>query len=211
MDAVGGAGGPDAAVLKPSFPALSAAAATGGREESRSVRVPPHRYTPLKENWEAIVKPLVDHMKLLVRMNTKARAVEIKSSPYTTDPGALQKGEDFVKAFMLGFDLADAIALLRLDDLYIETFEITDVKMLKGDHLSRAIRRIAGVAGKTRFAIENATRTRIVVADSKVHILGAFANIQIARDAVCSLILGAPPGKVYNQMRTVASRIGAKQ
>lgn len=50
----------------------------GGREESRSVRVPPHRYTPLKENWEAIVKPLVDHMKLLVRMNTKARAVEIK-------------------------------------------------------------------------------------------------------------------------------------
>lgn len=211
MDAVGGAGGPDAAVLKPSFPALSAAAATGGREESRSVRVPPHRYTPLKENWEAIVKPLVDHMKLLVRMNTKARAVEIKSSPYTTDPGALQKGEDFVKAFMLGFDLADAIALLRLDDLYIETFEITDVKMLKGDHLSRAIGRIAGVAGKTRFAIENATRTRIVVADSKVHILGAFANIQIARDAVCSLILGAPPGKVYNQMRTVASRIGAKQ
>jgi len=68
----------------------------------------------------------------------------------------------------------------------------------------------AGVGGKTKYAIENATRTRIVVADTKVHILGAFSNIQIARDAVCSLILGAPPGKVYNQMRTVASRIAAK-
>ncbi len=44
--------------------------------------------------------------------------------------------------------------------------------------------------------MENATRTRVVLADTKVHILGAFSNIQVARDALCSLILGAPPGKV---------------
>jgi len=38
-----------------------------------------------------------------------------------------------VKAFCMGFDVDDAIALLRLDDLYIQTFEIKDVKTLQGE------------------------------------------------------------------------------
>jgi hypothetical protein len=32
-------------------------------------------------------------------------------------------------------------------------------------------------------------------------------GLQLARDAICSLILGSPPGKVYNQVRNVAKRL----
>ncbi len=163
------------------------------RVETRKVPIPPHRMTPLKASWPKIYPPLVEHLKLQVRMNVKNRAVELRSSKHTTDFGALQKGEDFVKAFSLGFDVDDAIALLRLDDLYIETFEIKDVKTLGGEHLGRAVGRIAGKDGKTKFAIENASRTRVVLADQKVHILGGFRNIHIAREAIVSLILGSPP------------------
>jgi hypothetical protein len=40
----------------------------------------------------------------------------------------------------------------------------------------------------------------------KIHVLGAFQNIKIARDMIVRLILGSPPGKVYNMMRNIASR-----
>ena len=50
----------------------------GVKNEYRRIPVPRHRYTPLKQNWESILKTLVEHMKLQVRMNTKRRAVELR-------------------------------------------------------------------------------------------------------------------------------------
>ncbi|POM61532.1 RNA-binding protein PNO1-like protein, partial [Phytophthora palmivora] len=139
-------------VVRPNFPALSAQQQSGGKNDFRRVRVPAHRYTPLKNDWPNIMKPIVEHLKLQIRMNTKTRCIELKNSPHTTDAGALQKAADFVQAYMMGFEVQDAVALLRLEDLFIDTFEVNDVKMLKGDHLSRAIGRVAGQDGKTKYA-----------------------------------------------------------
>nr|XP_060640195.1 RNA-binding protein PNO1 [Anolis sagrei ordinatus] len=193
-------------VKRPDFPPLRGEALGGGKDEMRKLAVPAHRYTPLKENWMKIFTPIVEHLLLQIRFNLKTRNVEIKTCKETKDISALTKAADFVKAFILGFQVEDALALIRLDDLFLESFEVTDVKPLKGDHLSRAIGRIAGKGGKTKFTIENVTRTRIVLADSKVHILGSFQNIKMARTAICNLILGSPPSKVYGNVRAVASR-----
>ncbi|KAK0642007.1 hypothetical protein B0T16DRAFT_420870 [Cercophora newfieldiana] len=178
------------------------------RIETRKIPIPPNRMSALKNNWSKIYPPLVDHCKLQVRMNVKEKRVELRSSKFTQSTEALQMGADFVSAFAMGFDIDDAIALLRLDSLYIQSFDIKDVRQTLGpDALGRAIGRIAGKDGKTKFAIENATKTRIVLAGSRIHILGAFENIGMARESVVSLVLGAQPGKVYNNLRIISSRL----
>ncbi|KAH8494858.1 hypothetical protein H0E87_021318 [Populus deltoides] len=171
---------------KPKFEPLKAHEMSDGRVQFRKVSVPPHRYSPLKKAWMEIYTPIYEQMKIDVRMNLKARKVELKTRSDTPDVSNLQKCADFVHAFML------------------------DVKTLRGEHLSRAIGRLSGKGGKTKFAIENATKTRIVIADTKIHILGSFQNIKVARDSLCSLILGSPAGKVYSKLRQVTARLAER-
>ena len=96
------------------------------KPEFRRVSVPLHRITPLKKNWQKIVTTIVENMKLQIRMNVRRKCVELRTSQYTADRNAVQKCVEFLKAFFLGFDLNDAIALLRLDDLFLDTFMIKD-------------------------------------------------------------------------------------
>jgi RNA-binding protein PNO1 len=89
---------------RPKFPAAKSIP-LAFRREQRKVPIPPHRLTPLKNSWPKIYPPLVEHLHLQVRMNTKTKSVELRTSASTTDMGALQKGEDFGEFLCHSFPL----------------------------------------------------------------------------------------------------------
>ncbi|KAK7075670.1 pre-rRNA-processing protein pno1 [Halocaridina rubra] len=114
----------DKSIKRPHFPPANKENTVD--KELRKIHVPNNRYTPLKDNWEKLYTPIVEHLLLQVRFNLKTRNVEIRTGPETQDPNSIQKAADFVQAFVYGFDVDDALALVRLDDLYLETFDIKD-------------------------------------------------------------------------------------
>lgn len=101
----------------------------------------------------------------------------MRTCEMTLDAGAIERGSEFVKAVVTGFSVKDSLSLLRLENIFLKSFDITDVKPLKGDHLTRAVGRIAGTKGKTKQALEANTRTRIVLEGRKWRLFQATHNL----------------------------------
>ena len=170
--------------------------------EYRRVIILPNRRSFLKLHWaKEIVPPVIEHLKLNIRYNQKTNAVEFMTSSETTNPQAMTKAVNFINAINAGFEVPDALAFLRLDDIYMDEFDVTDIKTLDGDNLSRAIGRIAGKGGQIKYSIENATRTRISLTDSRVHIIGNDHNVAMARRVISELVMGSPANKIHAQLQ----------
>jgi len=72
---------------RPLFPPIAPEALDDTEDSLRKVPVPSNRYTPLKQNWEKIYTPIVEHLKLQVRFNLQTRNVEIKTCEETKSIG----------------------------------------------------------------------------------------------------------------------------
>jgi hypothetical protein len=73
-------------------PALSPGVVlTGLNSQYRYVMVPAHRFTPVKLQWAEFARPIVQSLKLQIRMNLKKRMVEIRSCQFTQDFGAIDR------------------------------------------------------------------------------------------------------------------------
>ena len=149
---------------------------------------------------------MINQLKIEFRYNTKFHIIEIRNGPQTNDVRALQKANDFFDAYMKGFRLEDSLALIQLDDIFLTSFDILQVRQVLHDNsLSRAIGRIAGHRGSTKLRVEQLTDTRIVLAGHKVHLMGPQKNITIATSAISRLVLGTPAEKVLTNLKKVMS------
>lgn len=178
--------------------------------ECRSVAVFPNRVRAFKEEWMKIYTPIVEIGKIQIRMNARRRVVEMRTCGLTEDSAYLERCAQFVEAVNVGFSVEDAISILKFSDVFLDHFDISEVKTLRNLHVERAIGRIIGREGKTRDAIEDFSRSRVVVREQRIHFLGSVESTRIAKDAVCRLIMGAKPGSIFNRLRMINSKLKDK-
>lgn len=60
------------------FKAITPKEVVDKKTNFRNVKIPPNRLGPLKNHWLEIYKPIVEHLKLQIRFNTKTANVEIR-------------------------------------------------------------------------------------------------------------------------------------
>lgn len=136
------------------------------QEQYREILIPKQRVRSLKENWKYICENIINTAKLDIRFNVARSMVEMKTNSQTENNVMIQRAVDFVDAVARGFEPKDAVAFLKIENLRIDSFMFSDVKLsLQGDHLGRAVGRVVGSGGKVKNTLENATKTRLVITE----------------------------------------------
>ncbi|KAK1349517.1 hypothetical protein CWI38_0387p0030 [Hamiltosporidium tvaerminnensis] len=179
-------------------------------QEIKSVKIPFYKHNLIKKEWFKIYTPIVNHCYLQLRMNLATHSIDLRATPHTKDLSVLTRVEQYINSIIIGFNPEDIVDMLSDSNIYYDSFNFSEVKTLKNEHLPRAIGRVVGREGKTKKAIELATKTKILVMDSNVHIIGRSEGIEIAKDSICRLIMGSQPGKIYNRLRIISSKLKDK-
>lgn len=125
----------------PSFPALNSNSHNSSNANSkitkgqvRKIPIPPHRMTPLKNEWPKIYTPLVEMAKLQVRMNVQKKAVEIRVSQQSQETEMERRGkQSFESQKKVAEDLEgldSPTELIRFDSMRFSNCSYVEKEML---------------------------------------------------------------------------------
>ncbi|KAI5169837.1 RNA-binding protein PNO1 [Pancytospora epiphaga] len=178
--------------------------------QERSVEVPPYRIRQLKQDWTKVYTAIVEYGRLQLRFNRATRTVDLRTCDTTPDQSYIERGVSFLQALFYGFRVEDAAALMKYRDVFIETFEIGDIRKLKRAHMSRAIGRVIGREGRTKSSIENFSKCKFILNDQRIVVIGCPENIKMAKDGIGRLVQGCEPSSIFNRMRMTSLKLKEK-
>ena len=75
--------------------------------------------------------------------------VEMRTCEQTIDAGAIERGSEFVKAVTIGFSVKDSLSLLRLDNIFLKSFDITGLLAFPGPCARTLLLCLCAVASQT--------------------------------------------------------------
>ncbi len=106
-------------------------------------------------------------------------------------------GEKVVEALNFGFPFSSAVKIKK-EDLFFEILNIKDYT--KRNNLESIRARIIGKSGKTLKTLSDLTSCFFERNGNEVGIIGKAENLQLAQNAVISIIHGAKQNNIYKSL-----------
>jgi KH domain-containing protein len=100
-----------------------------------------------------------------------------------------------LEAISLGFDLDIAF---QLKDINFNFIKIDIKNFVRESRLNDSISRVIGTKGKTKKLISELSDCDIIVHEHIVAVIGPSDNVEVANQALISLIRGSKPSKIYS-------------
>jgi KH domain-containing protein len=127
-----------------------------------------------------------------VRLGNKGKIIEISGSPENE-----YIAERIVHAIELGFPVNIAL-LLTEEDYMLETLNIKSYA--RGQNLQRVKSRIIGMHGKTLKTLSDVSECFIKLKNNTIALIGTVENVEVAYQAIQSLIKGSEQANVYRYL-----------
>jgi ribosomal RNA assembly protein len=165
------------------------------------VRIPKERVGVLVGPDGKVKQNIEEKLMVELQVESESGGVTIVLSKRTNDPSLLFRAKDVVTAIGRGFSPEHAFRLLRNDE---DIFDFIDFRAIFGrseSDIKRVKGRIIGANGKTRKLIEELTDASVVVYGHTVGFIGAFEQVEVARNAVQMLIDGSQHHTVYKYLQ----------
>jgi len=148
------------------------------------------------EKLPRIVKNMKKLSKVLeVTLTNRGKELYLEGSPENE-----YLAEKVIDAINFGFAINKAL-LIKKEDLMFEVLNIKDHTNRKD--LERIRGRIIGKAGKTLKTLSDLSKCFIEINENNVGIIGLPESIQIAQEALISIIKGSKQSNVYAHLEKI--------
>ena len=165
------------------------------------VRIPKERVGVLVGPDGKVKQRIEEKFLVELQIESESGGVTILLTEKAHDPSLLFKAKDTVTAIGRGFSPERAFRLLRNED---DIFDFIDLRVIFGrseSDIKRVKGRIIGANGKTRKLIEELSDANVVVYGHTIGFIGAFKQVDVARNAVQMLIDGSQHHTVYKYLQ----------
>ena len=160
------------------------------------VRVPQARIGAIIGKDGKTKRTIEEALTIAIDIDTESGQTRITSTESTSDPLAVWKGRDMIKAIARGFSPRKAMKLTE-DGMCLEILDLEDYFGKSENALKRVRGRIIGKSGTTRKIIENMTGANVSIYGRTVSLLGEYEEVAEAKRAVEMLLEGSMHATVY--------------